>query len=69
VIASSGKSVDLRAVFETHRNTAAARRSDQLFDAIAVAASGDDDAVEGASGFEGFADGMDAGQFRHGLDL
>jgi len=41
-------------------------RLHDFFDAGVLAALGDEDAVEGAAGFEGFANGVNAGETIHG---
>jgi hypothetical protein len=42
---------------------------DDFFDARVLAAFGDEDAIEGAAGFEGFANGVNAGETIHGGSL
>jgi hypothetical protein len=65
VAARAGETIHLRAVFEAHRNPAAARGLNQLFDTFAVTPAGDDDAVECAARFEGLAHGVNSGQPAH----
>ena len=66
MIAGVGKAIELSAVFEADGDAALARELHDFFDAGVLPAFGDEDAVEGVAGFEGFADGVDAGETVHG---
>ena len=65
MLASVGKSIKLAAIFKAHGNAAFARELDDFFDAGVLATFGDDDAVEGAACFEGFANRVNAGEPIH----
>jgi len=60
------KAIELAAVLETHGDVLRAGELHDFFDASVLAALGDEDAVESAAGFEGFADGVNAGETIHG---
>ena len=66
MIAGVGESIELAAVFEAHGDVLRAGELHDFFDAGVLAALGDEDAVEGAAGFEGLADGVNAGETIHG---
>ena len=65
MIAGIGKAIELAAFFEAHRNAVLLGELNDFFDARILTAFGDHDAVEGAACFEGFADGMNAGETVH----
>jgi hypothetical protein len=69
MIAGVGEAVELAAVFEADWDVLGAGELDDFFDAGVLAALGDEDAVEGAAGFEGFANGVNAGETIHGGSL
>jgi hypothetical protein len=60
VIARVGEAVELRTVFETHHNAAAAGKLHDFFDTRVLPAFGDHDAIESATGFECFANGVNS---------
>ena len=69
VLAGVGEAIELAAIFKTNGDAARASELHDFFDASVLAALGDDDAVEGAAGFEGFADGVNASEAVHGGSL
>jgi hypothetical protein len=57
-----GEAIDLAAIFEAHGDATTARELHDFFGARVLAASRDDDAVDGAAALQGFAHGVDAGE-------
>jgi hypothetical protein len=66
VVAGIGQPVELAALLESHGDTARAGKLNDFLDTGVLAAFGDDDAVKGTAGFEGFANGVNAGETVHG---
>ena len=66
VVPRVGQTIELPAILETDGDAAFAREFHDAFDAGILTALGDDDAIECASGFEGFADGVNTGETVHG---
>ena len=61
----AGGSIELYPFLKAHWNAMLPRLTHQFFDAVAVAASRDNQGIERLIGFEGFAYGMDAGETIH----
>jgi len=68
VIAGIGQAVELAAVFETNSNTARAGELNDFFNAGVLTALGDNNAVEGAPGLEGFTNRVNTGETIHTED-
>ena len=66
MIAGIGQAVELATVFEAHGDTARTGKLNDFLYAGILAALGNDDAVEGAAGLKGFANGVNAGETIHG---
>ena len=60
MLAGAREAIELRAVLEANSDTALPGQGDQFFEAVAVVAAGNHDALERAAGDERFADGVDA---------
>jgi hypothetical protein len=69
MIAGVGEAIQIGTVFEADGNVIGTGKLNDFLDAGVLAAFSDDDAVEGGAGFEGFADGVNAGETVHGESL
>ena len=56
----------MAAVLESHGDTARAGELNDFLDSRILSTFGDDDAVKGITGFEGFANRVNAGETVHG---
>ena len=65
----AGRAIELQAVLKAHRNSLLPRPTHQLFDAVAVTTSRDDQGIQRPMSFECFAYGVDAGEAVHKLRL
>jgi hypothetical protein len=63
--AEAGETVESRARLEADGDVGAAREVDDLLDARAAGALGDEDTVEGPLGLEGFKNGVDSAENGH----
>ena len=62
MLACAGGAIELYALLKAHGNAVLPRQTHQFFDAVAVAASRDDQGIERPVGFERFAYGVNAGK-------
>lgn len=66
MVAGGCEAVEAGTIFKADRNVGGAGKANEFFDAVAVAAAGDVEAVERAPGAQRFKDGVDAGEEGHG---
>ncbi len=67
VLPRAGGAIELDPLLKPHGNAVLSRQTHQFFDAVAVAATRDNQGIKRPIGFERFAYGMDPGETVHGL--